>query len=114
MTNVIYYENLKEVPVDLPQISSGCNHNAHMFYIKTDNLLERKKMLDHLIKNNIGAVFHYVPLHSSKAGVQYGRFCGEDKYTTIESERLLRLPLWYGLTDRHIRMISETIKDYYR
>ena len=109
-----YYENLKEVPVDLPQISSGCNHNAHMFYIKTDNLLERKKMLDHLIKNNIGAVFHYVPLHSSKAGVQYGRFCGEDKYTTIESERLLRLPLWYGLTDRHIRMISETIKDYYR
>lgn len=107
-----YYENLKGMPIDLPQIPKGCSHNAHMFYIKTSNLEERQKMIAYLLEQGIGAVFHYVPLHSSIAGSKYGRFYGRDHYTTMESERLLRLPMWYGLSDRQIEKVTGTIKSY--
>lgn len=106
-----YYAGLKELTLDLPKIPDGCVHNAHMFYIKVKNLKERQKMLAYLKEHGIGAVFHYVPLHSSEAGLRFGQFFGEDKYTTMESERLIRLPMWYGLKGEEIQMVIGAIKD---
>ncbi len=112
-----YYNTLKPLAdrgaVELPYIPEHCKHNAHMFYIKTENLDERTKLTSYLKENGIGAVFHYVPLHSAPAGKQYGRFHGEDKFTTKESERLLRLPMYYGLKMSEIEYISEKIYDFY-
>lgn len=106
----LYYEELEKLPLELPQIPKGCKHNAHMFYIKAENLKERQALLAYLTKRGIGAVFHYVPLHSSDGGIKYGYFSGKDKYTTAESERLIRLPMWYGLDDEVIKTISTAIR----
>lgn len=112
-----YYElftPLKEKDcIDLPIVPEGCVHNAHMFYIKTKDLEERSKLIAFLKENGIGAVFHYIPLHSSPAGQQFGRFHGEDKYTTKESERLLRLPMYYGLEEKDIEYVVSKIKEFY-
>lgn len=113
----IYYELLTPLKekgcIDLPVVPEGCVHNAHMFYIKTKNLEERSKLIAFLKENGIGAVFHYIPLHSSPAGQQFGRFHGEDKYTTKESERLLRLPMYYGLEKKDIEYVVSKIKEFY-
>ena len=85
-----------------------------MFYIKTTNLEERMKLIEYLKKNEISAVFHYVPLHSSPAGKKYGRFYGEDIYTTKESERLLRLPMYYGITSEEIYRVTDCIMKFYK
>ncbi|WP_302515074.1 dTDP-4-amino-4,6-dideoxygalactose transaminase [Ruminococcus bromii] len=112
-----YYELLTPLKekgcIDLPVVPEGCVHNAHMFYIKTKNLEERSKLIAFLKENGIGAVFHYIPLHSSPAGQQFGRFHGEDKYTTKESERLLRLPMYYGLEKKYIEYVVSKIKEFY-
>ena len=99
--------------IELPFIPEGCTHNAHMFYIKAKDLQERTKLIAFLKGNGIGASFHYIPLYLSPAGKQFGRFHGEDKYTTKESERLLRLPMYYGLEKKEIEYISEIIKNFY-
>ena len=110
----LYYENLKEVEqIDLPHVPAECKHNAHMFYIKTKDLEERTKLINFLKENDIQAVFHYIPLHTAPAGLKYGRFHGEDKYTTIESERLVRLPLYCSITDDVVDYIINSIFDYY-
>ena len=88
-------------------------HNAHMFYIKCKNITERTLLIDFLKNNDIGSVFHYIPLHSSSAGLKYGEFIGIDNYTTTESERLLRLPLYYGLDDSSIEHIVNKIYEFY-
>lgn len=112
-----YYELLTPLKekgcIDLPVVPEGCVHNAHMFYIKTKDLEERSKLIAFLKENGIGAVFHYIPLHSSPAGQQFGRFYGEDKYTTKESERLLRLPMYYGLEKKDIEYVVSKIKEFY-
>lgn len=112
-----YYEFLTPLKekgcIDLPVVPEGCVHNAHMFYIKTKDLEERSKLIAFLKENGIGAVFHYIPLHSSPAGQQFGRFHGEDKYTTKESERLLRLPMYYGLEKKDIEYVVSKIKEFY-
>lgn len=112
-----YYELLTPLKekgcIDLPIVPEGCVHNAHMFYIKTKDLEERSKLIAFLKENGIGAVFHYIPLHSSPAGQQFGRFHGEDKYTTKESERLLRLPMCYGLEKKDIEYVVSKIKEFY-
>lgn len=112
-----YYELLTPLKekgcIDLPVVPEGCVHNAHMFYIKTKDLEERSKLIAFLKENGIGAVFHYIPLHSSPAGQQFGRFHGEDKYTTKESERLLRLPMYYGLEKKDIGYVVSKIKEFY-
>ena len=112
-----YYENLKclegDGRIELPVIPDGCTHNAHMFYFKAKDLGERTRLIEFLKKNEIQAVFHYIPLHSAPAGLTYGRFNGEDKYTTKESERLTRLPLYYGLTNEEVDYICEKIKEFY-
>lgn len=99
--------------IDLPNIPEHCDHNAHMFYIKAKNLEERTKLLAFLKENGIFAVFHYVPLHSSPAGQKYGRFHGTDKFTTKESERLIRLPLFYGIKDEEIDYTTSKIYEFY-
>ena len=98
----------------LPTVPEECRHNAHMFYIKTKDSDERKKLIEHLKQNEIAAVFHYIPLHSSPAGKIYGVFHGKDQYTTKESERLLRLPMYYGLEEKQVYYITEKIKEFYR
>ncbi|EMP55951.1 TDP-4-oxo-6-deoxy-D-glucose transaminase [Marinobacter santoriniensis NKSG1] len=113
-----YYENLlpleKAGKIELPSIPDGCEHNAHMFYIKTAGLEERTALLDHLKADDILAVFHYVPLHTASAGQRFARFEGQDLYTTQESERLVRVPLWYGITPSEQSRVLESITDFYR
>ncbi len=85
-----------------------------MFYIKARDLEERTRLIAYLKENEILAVFHYIPLHNSPAGQKYGRFSGVDKYTTSESERLVRLPLYYGLKENSIDFIIDTIVKFYK
>lgn len=99
--------------IELQYIPEDCKHNAHMFYIKCKDLDERTLLIDYLKKDQIWAVFHYIPLHSAEAGIKFGRFHGEDKYTTKESERLLRLPLYYGLKEEDIKFVVSKIKEFY-
>ncbi|MFT8887968.1 MAG: dTDP-4-amino-4,6-dideoxygalactose transaminase [Ethanoligenens sp.] len=84
--------------IELPEVPPECSHNAHMFYLKCSDVEERTRLLAFLRENGIEAVFHYIPLHSSTAGRKYGRFHGDDRYTTKESERICRLPLYYGIS----------------
>lgn len=100
--------------IELPYIPDECRHNAHMFYIKTRNTEEREELMSYLKENGIAAVFHYVPLHSSEAGMKYGEFVGQDKNTTTESERLLRLPLFYDLTKDEQSKVIETVIKFYK
>lgn len=99
--------------ITLPFLPSYCTHNAHMFYIKAKDLEERTALIRYLKENDIQAVFHYIPLHSAPAGQQFGRFHGEDIYTTKESERLLRLPMFYGLKEEQVRYIAEKVIAFY-
>jgi dTDP-4-amino-4,6-dideoxygalactose transaminase len=95
--------------LERPTVADGCQHNAHMFYLKFENLEMRSHVMSALKENQIMAVFHYIPLHSSPAGLALGRFCGEDRYTTSESERLLRMPLWFGIEERIIEKIVRVV-----
>ena len=99
--------------ISLPVIPDECNHNAHMFYIKVRDNAERKALMDHLGERGIMSVFHYVPLHTSEAGLKFGEFRGEDRYTTADSARLLRLPMYYGLTDEDIDTVTDAVKEFY-
>lgn len=113
-----YYEELKSLEkkgyITLPVIPKDCVHNAHMFYIKVKDLAERTELISFLKEKGINAVFHYIPLHSSPAGKKFGVFNGEDKYTTRESERLLRLPMYYNIDEKDIVYIAEMIKKFYK
>jgi dTDP-4-amino-4,6-dideoxygalactose transaminase len=100
--------------VDLPTIPLQCQPNGHMFYLKTRDLAERTALLTHLAHADILGVFHYVPLHSASAGLQFGRFQGEDRYTTSESERLIRLPFWYGMTSGEIDSVVAAVILFYQ
>ena len=112
-----YYELLSPLQnrgiIELPVIPEECTHNAHMFYIKTNGIEERTALASFLKENGILAVFHYVPLHSAPAGSKFGRFSGEDKYTTDTFERLLRLPMYYGLKADDVEYICGKIKEFY-
>lgn len=113
-----YYENLSPLAgtgrIELPHVPEGCVHNAHMFYIKTADIEERSRLIAYLKENGIMAVFHYIPLHTAPAGLRFGRFHGEDRYTTKESERLLRLPMYYRLTLSDVNYICDKVKDFYK
>ena len=113
-----YYENLAPLAeagkIELPVVPEGCVHNGHMFYLKARDIEERTALIAYLKDNGIHAVFHYVPLHTAPAGLKFGRFHGEDRYTTRESERLLRLPMYYGLELGQVEYICETLGKFYR
>lgn len=100
--------------IELPTIPEDCVHNAHMFYIKAKDLEERTRLIDFLKKNEIWSVFHYIPLHTAPAGLKFGEFHGEDKYTTKESERLCRLPLFYSLELEQVDYIVSKVKEFYQ
>ncbi len=112
-----YYEALTPLAdagmIELPYVPAECKHNAHMFYIKTKDLEERTALLTYLKEHGVLAVFHYIPLHTSPAGKHLGEFHGEDRYTTKESERLVRLPMYYGLTENDVQYVSEQIDQFY-
>ena len=114
----LYHEGLEalenEGHIERPFIPSHCEHNAHMYYIKVKDLHERAALIAHLKAEEILSVFHYIPLHSSPAGQRFGRFFGEDIYTTIESERLLRLPMYYGLEPAQIEHIVTSVARFFR
>ena len=113
-----YYERLEPLGeqgrLELPRVPEGCIHNAHMFYVKAGDIEERTRLIDWLKENGILSVFHYIPLHTAPAGKAFGRFHGEDRYTTRESERLLRLPMYYGLTVEQVDEICDAVKKFYR
>ena len=113
----MYAECLKDLEdagyIELPTIPKECEHNAHMFYIKCKDLAERTKLIDFLKEKGVNSVFHYIPLHSSPAGMKYGRFHGEDNYTTQESERLLRLPMYYNIQRNDINYVGSCVKQFY-
>jgi dTDP-4-amino-4,6-dideoxygalactose transaminase len=113
----LYYKGLLPLEqkgfIGLPVIPEDCQHNAHMFYIKVKDLEERSKLINHLKQNDIFSVFHYIPLHTSPAGKQYGTFSGVDNWTTKESERLLRLPMYYGLEEKTVEYIIAKIKIFF-
>ena len=112
-----YYQGLEELAdkklIELPFIPKEVEHNAHMFYIKLKDLTQRQALIDFLKEQKIMSVFHYIPLHSSIAGEKYSRFDSEDKFTTKESERLLRLPMYYGLTQSDIAQVVTYIKAFF-
>lgn len=112
-----YYESLTSLmesgKIELPYIPKECVHNGHMFYIKVKDIEERAALISFLKKSGILAVFHYVPLHSAPAGIKFGRFHGEDRYTTKESERLLRLPMFYTLKKQEVDYITDKVKEFY-
>lgn len=114
----LYFEQLKDLEnegfIELPVIPKGCVHNAHMFYIKTKNLQERTDLIFYLKGKNIISVFHYIPLHSAPAGKRLGEFRGTDHYTTTESERILRLPLYYGVTPEVVEYVASEIYKFYK
>ncbi|MBR1567110.1 MAG: dTDP-4-amino-4,6-dideoxygalactose transaminase [Oscillospiraceae bacterium] len=102
-----------EGKITLPTIPDDCVHNAHMFYIKCKDLDERTALIRFLKQRDILAVFHYVPLHSAPAGLRFGRFAGEDRYTTAESDRLVRLPMYYKLTEEDQNRVIKAVRDFY-
>ncbi len=112
-----YYDGLKELEtkglIELPIIPQDCVQNAHMFYMKVKSLDERTALLEHLKQNEILAVFHYVPLHSAPAGLKFGRFDSEDKFTTIDSERLIRLPMYFGMSDEENKKVVDTVRGFF-
>ena len=99
--------------IEQPFIPDYADHNAHMYYIKTKDLETRGRLIDFMRKHDILTVFHYVPLHSAPAGKKFGRFHGEDKYTTKESERLVRLPMYYHLKEEDREQVVKAIKEFY-
>ncbi len=111
-----YYDAFKPYAdrgrIDIPFIPDGCVHNAHMFYIKLADLQERTAFIDFMRARDVYCVFHYIPLHTAPAGYKYGRFDGEDEYTTKDSERLVRLPMYYGLTDEDSDRVIAAAKEF--
>jgi len=114
----LYYEMLSPLrdkgDIELPFVPAECTHNAHMFYIKAKNLEERSSLIKYLKESDINSVFHYIPLHSAPAGRKYGTFRGEDVFTTKESERLTRLPMYYGLKQEEVELVCDKIKEFYK
>lgn len=108
------FQKLKEEgKVDLPYVPENCVHNAHMYYLKVRDLDERTNLISFLKENDVQAVFHYIPLHSADAGLKYCRFHGEDKYTTVESERLMRLPLFDKISDEEVDLVIKLVYEFF-
>lgn len=99
--------------IQLPVVADGCEHNGHMFYLKCQDLAERTAFLEHMKQRDVLAVFHYVPLHSAPAGKQFGRFHGADVYTTQESDRLVRLPFWYGMDEATRQRVVQCVLEFF-
>jgi len=112
-----YYDALQPLAaqgrIQLPSLPVDCEHNAHMFYIKLRDSDDRQALISWMKEAEILTVFHYIPLHSSPAGQRFGRFHGEERFTTAESERLLRLPLFYNLTDNNQNTVISSLLSFF-
>jgi len=97
----------------VPTVPEECVHNAHLFYVKLADLAERTAFMGFLKEHGVQSSFHYVPLHSAPAGLRYGRFSGEDVYTTRESDRLTRLPMYYGMVPADRDKVIETVLSFF-
>ena len=104
----------EENGVELPVVPEGCVHNAHLYYLKCRDLSQRTRLIAFLKERGVQAVFHYIPLHSAPAGLKFGRFHGRDEWTTKESERLVRLPLYYGLKESDRRQVIDAVRAFFR
>lgn len=113
-----YYNAFKPLAdagiIEIPTIPEGCVHNAHMFYIKCKDLETRTNFISFMRERELYCVFHYIPLHSAPAGLKFGRFVGKDIYTTVESERLVRLPMYYGLTEEDCNTVIKGVKEFFK
>ncbi len=113
-----YQEALRDLVdrglIEVPYVPKECTHNAHMFYVKTKDLKERTDFIAFMDQKGIMTPFHYVPLHTAPAGRKYARFHGEDRYTTSESDRLVRLPLFYAITEEQMEYVVRMTKEFYR
>ena len=98
--------------MDLPVVPKECRHNSHMFYIKAKDLVHRQQIITYMKSRELGVVFHYVPLHSSEGGRKYSRFSGKDEYTTKESNRLIRLPMWYRMKEEDVEEVIKQLKAF--
>jgi dTDP-4-amino-4,6-dideoxygalactose transaminase len=108
-----YHSELMNIDnLEIQKNSEHCNHNGHMYYIKLENKNRRSEMIKYLLNRGIMAVFHYVPLHSSPIGSRICRFKGEDRFTTKESERILRLPMWFNLSKKNVNYITTSIASF--
>ena len=108
------FKNLQEAgELELSTIPDECVHNAHMYYIKLKDLKQRTEFLSYMRENGVCCVFHYIPLHSSSAGMRFGTFHGEDKYTTLESERLARLPMYYGMSEIDLKYVIKKTLEFF-
>ncbi len=111
----LYHQLLIEVndKIELPTVPDQCEHNAHMYYVKAKNLDERSRLIEFLANNGVKSVFHYIPMHNTTAGEKFSIFHGNDEYTTKESERLIRLPMWYDLPSEDVSYVVSKIKEFY-
>ncbi|HLR40048.1 MAG TPA: dTDP-4-amino-4,6-dideoxygalactose transaminase [Virgibacillus sp.] len=112
--NKVLYPLMEANYITLPTIPERCTHNAHMFYLKTENETTRDQLIDYLKKNNVMAVSHYVPLHTAHAGKKYGKFIGEDHYTTMDSGKLIRLPLYYEIAEEDVAHVAHCIQTFFK
>ena len=112
-----YYKAFKPLEekglIILPTVPEGCKHNAHMFYLKTKDIDTRQAYIRFMKKFDIGCVFHYVPLHSAPAGLKFGRFNGIDEYTTSDSDRLVRLPMYYNMAQEDIQEVIDKTREFF-
>ena len=112
-----YYEAFSPLQeagrISLPVVPRDCCHNAHMFYIKCRDLQERTEFIAHMRSRDVQCVFHYIPLHSAPAGLKFGRFHGEDQFTTAESDRLVRLPMYYGMEEQDLQQVIRAVKEFF-
>lgn len=112
-----YYKAFKPLEdkglITLPTVPEGCVHNAHMFYIKCKDLNTRQAYIKYMRNNDIQCVFHYVPLHSAPAGLKFGRFVGEDEHTTPDSDRLVRLPMYYNIDKEDIKKVIDRTIEFF-
>lgn len=99
--------------MELPYVPEGCEHNAHMFYIKLRDLQARTSFISFMKEHGVGCVFHYVPLHSAPAGERFGRFNGTDEHTTLDSDRLVRLPMYYGMSLEDFEYVVSCAKEFF-
>ena len=113
----MYYQELcplaEKGRIEVPVVPDGCLHNAHMFYLKCKDIQDRTAFIAHMKEAGIGCVFHYVPLHSAPAGLKFGRFDGHDEVTTRDSERIVRLPMYYNLSSDDCKYVIEQVKKYF-
>jgi dTDP-4-amino-4,6-dideoxygalactose transaminase len=114
----LYREKLKPLQqrglIELPTVPQGCEHNGHVFYVKLKDLPTRTRLMDFLRQNGIDCRFHFIPLHSSAAGKRFGRFHGRDQWTTRESQRMLRLPVYYGITEAQIGKVCGKVMRFFK